>query len=46
MFETCQICTILDMMVLGGAALLVIGGLYLTYKIIKALYEDRKKNRG
>lgn len=45
MFETCQICTILDITVLGVSALLVIGGLYLTYKLMRALYKIYKKQK-
>jgi len=45
MFETCQICSILDITVLGGSALLIIGGLYLTYKLMIALCKKLKKNK-
>lgn len=46
MFETCQICSILDIMVLGGFVLLSIVGLYLIYKFIRILCKERKKDRG
>lgn len=46
MFETCQICTILDITILGGSALLIIGSLYLIYKFMNILCKKLKKNRG